>query len=149
MAANRLGVVYIDAQGERVMHVITSNANAGILTLDIEDLSNSRREFQWQAGATDFVPAPVVATYPSVRVQAQLIFRDVAGSIAKLWIPAPKSSIFLPDGVTVDPSAIATLISDATGLLLAGSGNPVAAFVGGQLISTKISGVTSLQVFTP
>ncbi|HWT78362.1 MAG TPA: hypothetical protein VN648_06125, partial [Candidatus Methylomirabilis sp.] len=85
----------------------------------------------------------------TVRVTAQLIYRNATGSIAKLWIPAPMAGMFLADGVTVDPTAVAALNLDVLGNLLAGDGTPVTQYVGGQLWQQKISGIASLQVFSP
>lgn len=149
MAAKRMGVVYIDAQGERVLHVMTTNTGAGSILSEILALSNADGSFDWEATESVFSPAPVVATYPTVRVSAQLNFSDATGSLAKLYIPAPKNTFFLSDGVTVDPTAITSLIAACNGTLLAGSGSPVTMFLGGQLWQSKISGIASLQVFTP
>jgi len=143
-----MGVVWIDSQSENVLHVMTTTAGAGTILSDLAALSNAAPSFQWEGDIVDLSPAPVVATYPSVRVTARLFFTDAAtGSIATLYIPAPKPSILLPDGVTVDPSAITTLITDCIGNLVAGSGNTVTMFTGGQLWQQRISGIASLQVF--
>lgn len=149
MAAHRTGVVWIDAQGERVLHVLTTTTGGLTLLSDIKAKSNADQSFNWDAAENVISPAPVVATYPTVRVTAQLLFTDATGSIAKLYIPAPVSSIFLSDGVTVDPAQVATIISDAIGTLLAGSGLPVTMFLGGQLWQQRINALGSLQVFTP
>lgn len=149
MTAVRTGVIWVDAQGERNLNVITTNSGAATIAANLESLSNAVRSFSWENNEVNFSSIPVVATYPTVRVNAQLIYRDATGSLAKLYIPAPISSIFLTDGVTVDPTAIATLTGNVIGELICGSGNVATAFVGGQLIQTRIAGIASLQVFTP
>jgi hypothetical protein len=149
MTLVRTGVVFTDAQGENVMHVLTTVSGAGTIISDILGISNADQLFNWEAAETSVSPSPTVATYPTVRVTAQLLFTDATGSIAKLWIPAVKDTIFLPDNVTVDPTAISTLIADCIGNLVAGSGSPVTGFLGGQLFQTKITGIASLQVLNP
>lgn len=149
MAATRTGYVWIDAQGERVLHVSTTASGAGSILSQLKALSNADFSFSWEAVEHVFTPSPVAATYPTVRVSAQLNYSDATGSLAKLYIPAPVTGIFLSDGVTIDPTAITALNAAVIGQLLAGSGAPVTAFLGGQLWQQKISGIASLQVFTP
>lgn len=149
MALVRTGIVYVDAQGENVLHVLTTQSGAGTIIADILALSNAAELFDWEAEENSVNGTPTVATYPTVRVNAQLFFQDDTGSIAKLYIPAVVDSIFLPDSVTVDPSAISTLISDCIGNLTAGSGNPVTMFTGGQLWQQRINAIASLQVLNP
>jgi len=149
MALVRTGIVYVDAQGENVLHVITTQSGAGTIISDILALSNADEVFNWEAEETSVSPSPVVAQYPTVRVTCQLLFQDDTGSIAKLYIPAVHGDIFLPDNVTVDPAAISTLIGDCIGNLTAGSGAPVTMFTGGQLWQQKINAIASLQVLNP
>lgn len=89
-----------------------------------------------------------VATYPTVRQTANLMFRDSGtGSMARVYVPAPISGIFLPDGVTVDPTTITSLIAAVTAQVLAGSGNLVDQFVGGQLEATRVGLLNSAPLF--
>lgn len=150
MALTRRGVVWIDAQGENLLHVMTGVSSMSAVQSGLAALSNAGPLFDWEAEEDSFSPAPTSSVYPTVRVQAVLIFQDSStASIAKLYVPAPLSSIFLSDGVTVDPSAIGSLISAVEGVIVAGSGNPVDTFVGGQIIATKINAIASLQPFSP
>jgi hypothetical protein len=44
------------------------------------------------------------AVYPAVEDKAIFTFQTATGGIHRLQIPAPKSTIFLADGETVDPA---------------------------------------------
>lgn len=50
------------------------------------------------------------AVFPAVNQVAQLTFADSSGSVAEIYIPAPVSSMFLSDGITVDTSNLAVSI---------------------------------------
>jgi len=147
--AQRTAMIWTDAQGENALHVITTAVSGAAIPPDLANLSNAFISSQW--AGTNVIPATSGSTdtYPTVRVTAQLIYRNATGSIAKLWIPAPMAGMFLADGVTVDPTAVAGLNMDVLGNLLAGDGTPVTQYVGGQLWQQKISGIASLQVFSP
>lgn len=134
-------IIWIDAQGQRVLHVVTVASAVG--SIETALLNHSQADIVQQFGGTvaNASVAPGVATYPTVRVTAVLYFADATGSIGKLFLPAPDANIFLPDGDTVDPTAIPDIISAAVGQLLAGSGSPVVAFTGGKLIQTRFSGI--------
>lgn len=140
----KAGVIWVDAQGERVMHVITTSSGVGSIETALGNHSNAGVVECWE-GVDEFPTALTsVSTYPTVRATAVLTFRDATGSIAKLFLPAPSSAIFMSDGVTVDPSQISDIISSAVGNLISGAGNTVISFVGGELIATKFSGISTV-----
>ena len=145
--AERAALIWADAQGEQVLHLIVTDTGVSSIRTQLQAVSNARVVEDSEGTIVNFSVTPVVATYPSVRTTAQLQFADATGSIGRLLIPAPVTSIFLSDGLTVDPSAITSLIAAAVGNLKAGSTNVVTHFVGGQLVSTKFSGVSSAQLF--
>jgi hypothetical protein len=90
---------------------------------------------------------PTVADYNSSRLTAMLEFRDSrTNSLGRLYVPAPQKSIFLGDGETVDPSAITSLIAAAVGNLVAGSGNTVDQFTGGQLVRARTKPIETVLV---
>lgn len=147
--AVRTGIIWTDPQGESVLHVITSATGAGSIAADLEAKSNAFRSQQFAGTNLHPSSSGTVATYPTVRVTAELIFVNATGSTARIYIPAPQASIFLSDGVTVDPTQITSIISACVGNLLCGDSTPATAFQGGQLLATKLNAIASLQVFTP
>lgn len=148
--ALRRDLIWVDAQGENVLHIMTGASSMAAIMSNLISFSNADVLDWWEATNNARTPTPTVATYPTVRVQAILEFRSSAtGSAGRLFIPSPKSSIFLSDGVTVDPSAIGALISAVEGVLLAGDSTTVDQFIGGQIYATRTNAIASLQTFTP
>lgn len=141
-------IIYIDAQSEETMHMQVLDTGFGSLITELQAKSNALIR-QTSIGPNTFLSGtPTVGTYPTVRQTANLQFRDsTTGSVARVYIPAPVSSIFLPDGVTVDPSQITALISAVTAQVLAGSGNVVDTFVGGVLEATRVGLLNSAPLF--
>lgn len=148
--ATRRDLIWIDAQGENVLHILTGASDMAAVQSNLIALSNADVLTFWQAVESIRTPTPSTGIFPTVRVQAVLTFRDsTTGSLARLFIPAPKESIFLADGSTVDPTAIGGLISAVEGTIIAGSGNPVDQFVGGEIFATRTNAIASLQIFSP
>lgn len=132
MANQRQAVVWIDAGSRTRQTVFVANATGSTIRAAL--LAHSNADFQdWFEGPDNFnlAPSPVSAAYPDVSDFAVLQFQDAGGNIAGLTLPAPKSSIFKADGVTVDASAIADVILAATTYLVNSAGNTVVAFTGG------------------
>lgn len=144
MAIKKAGLVWVDAQGERALHVITTDGGVGPIETELEALSQAGVIECWEGLDETYSPSPGTASYPSVRVTAVLYFTDGAGHVARLLLPAPDSSIFMADGSTVDPAAITSLITACVGRLETAAGTTVTAFAGGQLTSTRFTGISSL-----
>ena len=142
--SKKAGLVWIDAMGERVLHVVTTSAGVGAIETEMQALCNAQVVECWEGLDEIYTVTPSTADYPTTRVTAVLTFADAIGSTAKLYLPAPSSAIFMSDGVTVDPTAISSLITACIGSLVAGSGNTVVSFVGGSAVSTKINAIASL-----
>lgn len=147
--AQRGTLIWVDGQGERVLHVIVTNTGCGGICTALLNHSNAVEESVSEGLLVAGGSTPVVATYPTVRTNTRLGFVAASGSRANLYLPAPKPGIFLTDGTTVDPAQIADIIAAATGTLLAGDGTAVTLFTGGELHAGKINALASLQVFTP
>lgn len=87
--------------------------------------------------ATHLVAGPAApqspGTYPSVGDVADIRFRGDRGSSLHVLIPAPVNSLFLGDHETVDPAAIADLISYAvtSGYIRTPSGGYLTDYVAG------------------
>jgi hypothetical protein len=146
MSSKRAGLVWIDAQGEQVLHVITTATGVGAIEAALAAQSNAGVVECWEGLLEEFSPTPTAAVYPSARSTAILLFRDDVGSTARLYVPAPVSSLFNSAGDTVSPTAAAGIISAAIGNLRAGSGNTVTAFTGGYLSKAPTRAVETTDV---
>lgn len=143
--AKKAGLIWIDAQGQRVLHVITTGSGVGPIETALANHSNAGVLECWEGLDENMSPTPSTSPLPTVRSTVQLNFRNMAsGSRATLFLPAPQTNIFLTDGTTVDPSLISDIISAAEGNLLAGDGSLVDDFTGGQLIPTRFSGIETI-----
>jgi len=134
MALNR-SIVWIDAGGRTQITLLRTSSGGATIETDILALMNADWINEWEGTLNiNASPAPSTSAYPSVLQQATLVFLCADGTSARLDIPAPMLSIFLADGVTVDPSAITTLIADCTGNLLSPSLSPVVSYQSGILV---------------
>ena len=142
--AKKAGLVWQDGQGERVLHVVTTQSGVGGIETALVAASNAVVAECWE-GLDEFTGAtPSVGQYDTVRVTAVLYYVDSStGSIAKLFIPSPQSGIFLSDGDTVDPTntLVAAITTAAFANLLAPSGNLVDILKGGSIVRTRFSGL--------
>lgn len=146
MSTKRAGIVWVDAQGEQVLHVINTASGVGSIESAIAAKSNAGVVECWEGPLEQFNATPVVAVYPTVRNSAVLLFEDDIGSTARLYVPSPVSSLFDHTGDTVDPSAASSIISAAIGNLQAGSGNTVSIFKGGYLSKAPTRALESTDV---
>ena len=128
----RQSVTWIDAAGRTRQTIFVVNGTGSCVRTTILGHSNAD-VLDWFEGTDHFntSPAPLGLTYPKVTDFAQLIFADAGGNQAGLVIPAPDSSIFMADQVSVDASAIADLISAAETFLVNSVGNVVTTYLGG------------------
>lgn len=146
MPSKRAGLIWADAQGEQVLHVITTATGVGAIESALAAQSNAGVVECWEGTLEAFSPSPVASTYPSSRSVAILLFRDDVGSTARLYVPAPVSALFNSAGDTVDPTAAAGIIAAAIGNLRAGSGNVVTQFTGGYLSKAPTRAVETTDV---
>lgn len=132
MATERRSIVWIDANGFTRQTQPRGSASLFALQADMVAKSNAAVASFYEGTETIAVtPTATAAVYQNVSDTAQLFFQTAGGDIVTLVLPAPISAIFLPDGRTVDPSAIAAIIADAIAVLTDPSGNPVVAYIGG------------------
>lgn len=129
---SRLYLVWIDASGFTRLTLLNTASGAATLLPSLFALSNA--DYLNAVENTLSVngsPSPVTAQYPVVSDSAVLLFQDVAGEQVSIQIPAPKGSVFLADQMTVDPTAVSTLVTAAIGTLVTSSGSAVTSFIGG------------------
>lgn len=132
MADNR-SILWVDAGARATITLVRTSTGGGTIQSDMEAISNAGVLNEWEGTLNVTTPSTSSSQYPSVTQQATLVFLCADGTSARLDIPAPVLSIFLSDGVTVDSTAIATLIADCVGNLLSTSLSPATAFLSGIL----------------
>lgn len=132
-------VVWTDCAGQTTLRTLTSQAGAGTVQGILVGKSNAVITEWWEQQETLPAGAPTAAANPFASQVAYLNFSDGAGSSARLALPAPLASIFLADGVTVDPSQawIAAII--AAGEVVTPAGNLITTFTGGSLGKGTVS----------
>lgn len=139
MAAASRSIIWIDSNGFTTQTIVGSDPDAS--TIQSKLLLHSNADvLNWFEGPPhpNPTPSPTSAVYFTVGDQARLLFLDTAGSIVTLNLPAPQSSVFLADGVTVDSSAIADIITAFISDGRSALGNSIASFVAGNLKRTKV-----------
>lgn len=105
-------------------------------------------------GFTGTVQYGTAANYQSVQQKARMVFEDVDGVFHRYEIPAPKDSIFLTDGVTVDPAAVSSYISAMTGNTSGAgvsgkNGVLLSSFVGGEFAAVPRPRRVNILTLTP
>src|SRR5215469_10212034 len=146
MSSKRAGLIWVDAQGEQSLNVITTASGVGAIETALQGKSNADIIECWEGPLEQFSASTVAATYPSNRTVAVLLFQDNIGSGARLYIPSPISSIFDSSGNVVDPSQVTSITSAAIGNLRSGAGNAVTMFKGGFLSKAPVKALESTDV---
>lgn len=139
MAEQRMSVVWQDANGQQTVRSISTAFGGSTILGDLFALSNAAPFQYWEGTLVTPSDTPSTNPYLSARQVAYLTFRDAANNTARLALVSPHSSIFLSDGVTVDPSAISTLITDCIGNLMTAAGTTVTVFVSGVLAGGAVN----------
>lgn len=124
-------IIWLDAGGRTTLTIPCTSAGASAIMSALQAKSNADVQEWWEGFDNVLFPSPAGALYPDVTDTARLTFTDSSGSLANLSLVAPVASIFMPDGVTVNPAAIAAIISAAVGNLCSGAGGTVVSFVSG------------------
>jgi len=127
--------VWADANGYTVIQMIRTDTGAGAIDDDLEVLSNAVRTQCWEGNQQLGAGTPTAALYQSSQQVARLTFLCADGSEAVLKVFAPKSTIFLTDGVTVDitNTDVVLLATDAVGNLESASGSLATALLSGYM----------------
>jgi len=133
---DRRYMVWVDANGFTRLTLVNgtsplSGVQSALLAQSNADVLNAV-----EGTLNAFTPAPPGGTYRTVGDAAILTFTDASGSLVDITLPAPLSSIFLADTVTVDSTAIAAIIAAVVGTVTTANGGVTTAFVGG-LRTTK------------
>lgn len=123
-----------DVAGQTRSTAITANASASAVEVALLNASNADVLLESEGQLfSNSSPSPIAATYQSVEDFAALLYADAGGSIVQITLPAPKASIFMADGETVDPANtdVAGITATVVGVVITPAGNPVTNFVGG------------------
>src|SRR5215469_9313708 len=132
MPTQRQAIAWIDAGGRTRQTIFLASTTGSTLRAALLNHSNADVQ-DWFEGPDNFnlTPTPTNAAYPNVSDAARLIFADGSGNQASITLPAPQAAIFLADLTTVDPSAIADIITAATTYLVNSAGNIVTTYLAG------------------
>jgi hypothetical protein len=139
MALASRSIIWIDNNSFTTQTIVGSDPDAS--TIQAKLLLHSNGDvLNWFEGPPHPNPTPSTsgAVYVTVSDTARLLFLDSGGSLVTLNLPAPQASVFLADGVTVDPSAIADIIAAFIADGRSALGNPIASFVAGNLLRKKV-----------
>lgn len=128
-------VEWIDASGARILWVVDT-VDAGqtdAIVSAVSAVSNARVLYAARGPILTPGAAPANAQWPSVLDTAELAFGSTVGSLqdAKLWIPAPKSTIFFADGETVQASQVSGVTDACVDKLRNAAGLAVIGYLGG------------------
>jgi len=132
MAVTRRSIVWVDANGFTTQTQPIGNATlAGIQTALLAK-SNADVSSEFEGALTvNTTPAPVAATFQSVKDAAFLTFTTTTTSLLTVTLPAPVSSIFFADNETVDPTQIAAIIAAVVGTAQTLGGATATAYLAG------------------
>lgn len=135
MADKRASIIWLDVNGVSRQTILTSTTGAGAIWAAVQAASQAQVETSWESVLGASVGSAASGAYQSVKMSASLLYQTGSGGSLRITIPAPQLSIFLPDGVTVDPSnsLVIAINTAAIGLLSNGGGTTAATFVGGIL----------------
>lgn len=129
--ADRRTTVWQDAGGRTSAHLLTTSGGAAAVEAALAAKSNAGVLLSWEGALTVGAPAPVNAPYPDVQDVALLVYSTAGGTLVKVALPAPQASIFMADGVTVDPAQIGAITAAIIANVVTAGGAAVTAYVGG------------------
>jgi hypothetical protein len=137
MADRAVAAVFVDGTGRTRLQVVKAATNPCTILTDLLALSNAATAYNFDGLIDPAQGTAVAAPYQAAQLYANLQFTTATGAILQLQIIAPQVAIFLADGVTVDPAAVASLVADCIGNLSDGAGNVATAYLGGSLAPSK------------
>jgi hypothetical protein len=125
--------IYIDANGMTRQCILNGGVfGLGGVELALIAASNMDVLRSWEGPLTvNGAPAPTVASYQAIADYAALLYQDAVGDQVTVTLPSPKAAIFLADGVTVNPAAVAAVNAAVIGTVQTAAGGTVTLFIGG------------------
>lgn len=131
MPAFRTAAIWTDVTGNTRLTTINTDGTDVPLLAALGAVSNGGIVTTWQGPIVTLTPGTLSGTYQDVRDSALLLFQDTAGDYVKIYLPSPKLLTFLPDGVTVDPVAVAAIVAAMVANGRSAANLPIASYVGG------------------
>ena len=129
-------VIWVGFNGDNAITRINSIATAPTTMAAIVGCSHADDFAYWEGiYSPNGAPAPTVGDYGGTNSRAQLVFACADGTAATLIVVAPKRSIFMADGTTVDPTNadVVSLVAAAVVECCNAAGSPFTALIIGTL----------------
>jgi hypothetical protein len=131
MALQTRSVIWLDAGSRTTQTILHANPNSSAIMAALEAHSNAGVVEWWEGPAVFPAGSNTPAVFADVSDVARLTFVTSTGNTVTVAVPAPQIAMFKPDTVTVDPSAIADIISACVGSLSTPGGVAVSSYVVG------------------
>lgn len=129
--ALRRAIVWIDVGGRTRLTIPEADATIPDIMAALENHSTAAVYEYFQGPNITVFGTPTGGFFADVRDLARLTFQTPTGKQVNLAVPAPQVAMFLADQTTVDPSAIADIISACVGHLTTATGETVTSYVAG------------------
>lgn len=125
-----LSTLWVDAAGRETVTLVRTGTTGCPIQAQVIGVSSALPLQDWEGAIDQHSPTPVAGTY-FIGDWAYLTYACADGTSAQIAVPAPLASIFMADGRTVDPTAIAALNAAAIGTLVGYSGSAANAYLSG------------------
>lgn len=136
MTLESRSVVWVDAGGSQTITRINSDGGFAGPFVDLLAVTNADWLQEWES-VLSLNPSPSATSldYLSVKSVAIILFTTTGVGLVSLRIPAPKLSIFLADGKTVDfaNTDVVSLVNACVGILANEAGDTAVSYVAGYL----------------
>lgn len=129
-------VLWVGFQGDTAITRINSTATSPATQAAIIAASHADYLQSWEGvNSPNGTPAPTAGDYGGTNTRAQMVFACADGTASTLIVVAPKRSIFMADGTTVEPTNadVVALVTAAIAECTNANGSPYTAFVIGTL----------------
>ena len=129
------------------------STQAGAVVTALAGLSNAQQATSH--GAFNQSPSAVIygarSTYENAEDKLVITYQSAVGSIHRLQVPAPLSTVFLADGMTMDPTnVLVTALGTATiGIITDANGNALTTLVAGVRVRRKNQRKITIFSLTP
>lgn len=131
MALVQRSIVWVDSGGRTRQTLPTADPSVGDI-MDALVAHSQAAVLRWFEGeVTEPGTTPAGGTFAPVSDIVTLLFATSGTSVIQLGLPSPSADIFEADTVTVDPSAIADIITAAVGTLQNPAGDVATSYIAG------------------
>lgn len=139
MADTWTSAVWIDFNGRSRQTIVKTTGGLAPVIPSLQAASLAALAQFWESPLVMSTATSTPGTYQTVGDTARLLFQTTAGTIVRITLPAPNLSIFMADGITVDPTnpLVAAIIAAVIANCTDGSGHACVAYVGGNYDRSK------------